>query len=677
MKKDKKPWAISKELHFSGDKSLSHRAAIFAAMAKGVSEIKNFLPGEDTLNTLSVFESLGTKIEKKSNTHYLLDSGGMQAWSKSPGTLNVGNSGTSARLLMGLLAGREGVEAVLDGDESLRKRPMKRVMSPLEKFGASIENKETLPLRISGKKIRDIDFTEELGSAQVKSALILAAISSGVKLSLLQNKPSRDHTENMLRYCGVPVDFQSGKVEMCPPYNLEARDFFIWGDISSAAFFIVAGLLASEGELYIRNVLLNPYRDRFLNVLKRMGGRIEVLPQKTECGEIGGDILVYPSKLSGTEILPEEIPSLIDELPILTIAGIFADGTFSFRGAHELRVKESDRIETMARNLKNLGVPVVEYEDGLSLNGDPNRHLAGTVRPDMDHRIVMSFEVANARSRANGSEAHIKITGKEWVNTSFPDFYEKWNMINQSISPTEDKGFNQYSGLIVTLDGHAGSGKSTIAKQLASQYGFYQIDSGALYRALTWYALEKVPAPTILESLNHEKFKKFLSAPSWDVGFDKNGLQYVAIDGKRLHDEIRTSKVTSLIKEMADSKDVRETVNTALRRLAHRHFPIVADGRDMGSIVFPEAAVKFFVTADVRERAQRRFVEFQKNAAEEITLEEVESRIRERDRDDENRDFGALKIPDDAIFIDTTSRNIDVAIETVVTILRIVADNSR
>ncbi|MES0490163.1 MAG: 3-phosphoshikimate 1-carboxyvinyltransferase [Leptospirales bacterium] len=425
---------VSGILNFSGDKSLSHRAAILSSIAKGSSAIENFLQAEDTKNTMLAMESMGVQRTGEFTETFKVDSPGLSGYSQNSANIDVGNSGTGARLLLGLFSGLPDTSVTIDGDDSLRKRPMGRIAEPLARFGAHFEPSDKLPIQVMGKKLLPIIHHETLGSAQVKSALMLAAIASNVPLRLEESKPSRDHTENMLEYCGIDIlretlDTGGNIIEMEPPYEVQPREFNIWGDISSASFFIILGLLAKEGEIRVNDVLLNPFRDRFIKILREMGGDLEVIEKETRCGEKGGDIIARPSKLVGIAIDPKDIPGIIDELPILTIAGVFATGEFTFRNAKELRFKESDRIAVMVENLKRCGVAVEEFPDGLKVSGDPSRKLTGEVETFMDHRIVMSFEIANIISRANGETQDLTIKGREWVSTSFPDFFNKLDQV--------------------------------------------------------------------------------------------------------------------------------------------------------------------------------------------------------------------------------------------------------
>ncbi|MDH4261985.1 MAG: 3-phosphoshikimate 1-carboxyvinyltransferase [Spirochaetia bacterium] len=438
-------------LEFKGDKSLSHRSAIFSALGRGTFEIKNFLTAEDTINTLNAMKNLGVRIEGdvKSGS-FKVHSQGLANAMKNIGqlkfTADLGNSGTGSRLLMGLFSGLPDAEVIITGDESLKKRPMGRISKPLTAAGAVFEPLDKLPITVYGRKLLPIMHVENLGSAQVKSALILAAIASGVSLRMEEQIPSRDHTENMLQFCGVNLtkenlDVSEGTgdktggflIEMEPPYDIKPVAFDIWGDISSASFFIILGLLNQKKKVHIKNVLLNPYRDKFVHILKKMGGQIEIIEKEERCGERGGDIIASPSQLHGIEISPSDVPAIIDELPVLTIAGLFSKGKFSYRGAGELRHKESDRISAMVKNLTGLGVSVEEFSDGLSLDGNPDFSLTssnseGIIQSHLDHRIVMSFEILQKAILLNGGISNLTIDGKEWVATSFPDFYDKLDL---------------------------------------------------------------------------------------------------------------------------------------------------------------------------------------------------------------------------------------------------------
>ena len=651
-------------LTFPGDKSLSHRAAILATLAQGTSTISNFLDAGDTMNTLKAMQALGARVTDLGDRSFRVESDGLKSLKSPSGTIDCGNSGTGSRLIMGLLAGLDGVTAVIDGDASLRKRPMRRVTGPLEKLGAKFEwlgEKDCLPVRVTGTKLPPIEFTETLGSAQVKSAVILAALASQTSLTLHEPIPSRDHTENMLRFAGVDVVRNGSTIHVAAGVCPQPREYKIWGDVSSAAFFAVGASLIPESEVLLRGLLLNPYRDAYLHALRQMGAFIEILPQRNECGERGGDVLVRHAQLKGIELDPKVIPALIDEIPVLTVAGTFAQGKFSYRNAKELRVKESDRIAIMAKNLGGVGVKTEEFEDGMVVQGNPRHSLSGKIESDMDHRIVMSFEIANL---VNGGK--LEIEGKEWVQTSFPSFYEKLkSTISYGLKPIA----NSWEPQVITIDGPAGSGKSTVAYMLAKQLGFSQIDSGALYRAFTYAGFreyERIFSPGLKSGAKDaanwpkavaedERLISYLKAIPLELKFSDDGKQHVFVEGKELTLELRSPEIAGRIKPVADARYLRERVREVLVAAAEK-YSLVADGRDMGTEVFTGAGFKFFLTAQSRTRAERRLAEFREKSPN-ITLEEVERQIIERDRDDATREFGGLRPADTAIFIDTSSHS--------------------
>ncbi|TGK04831.1 3-phosphoshikimate 1-carboxyvinyltransferase [Leptospira semungkisensis] len=419
-----------REISVPGDKSLSHRSVLFSVLSKGTSRVSGFLEAEDPLNTMKAFSHLGLKIEKLSPGSYLFTSPGKSSLHSPKEELDFGNAGTGIRLSAGLLAGLSGINARLTGDHSLQKRPMSRIIKPLSAMGASIHGKEDkAPLEIQGKKLSPFVYKSPIASAQVKSCLMLAAMASETSLEYEEEILSRDHTENMFRFLGNKLQYSSPThFKMEPPYIFEAGDFKVPGDISSAAFFLVLGVLLKEGSVLVKNVGLNPSRVGILKALEAMGAKILIHNERVECGEPVGDLEAVSSNLYFSDIPEEWIPSLIDEIPILTIAGLFAKGGFAIRHAEELRAKESDRITAMVENLRNLGILVHEYKDGYEIpeqNSSANSSelqawLSGKgakISTKMDHRIAMSFLVLRAVSG-------LDLTPDEtsWIETSFPGF---------------------------------------------------------------------------------------------------------------------------------------------------------------------------------------------------------------------------------------------------------------
>lgn len=407
-------------IHVPGDKSISHRSVLFSSLAEGESEITGFLEAEDPLNTMKSFSKLGVEFTKVGVGHYKVKSPGKYKLKNPAEELDFGNGGTGIRLSAGLLCGLNGVTTILTGDASLRKRPMKRIIDPLSSMGAdisSINNDGKAPLKVTGKKLNDFSYKSALSSAQVKSCLMLAAISSDVRLDYDEEELSRDHTENILRFMGGKITHTSKTAfTIEPPFSFKGTGFKVPGDISSAAFFIVLGLIAKSGTITIKNVGLNPARTGILTVLKNMGGKIEIINSRTECGEDIGDLLVNPSELKKSAITSDLIPSIIDEIPVLTIAGLFAKGGFEIRDAEDLRAKESDRIHAMVHNLKKLGVEVEEFKDGYAFS-EISSIRSSVIESFMDHRIAMSFLILK-----NLLQNEITIDDDSWIDTSFPEF---------------------------------------------------------------------------------------------------------------------------------------------------------------------------------------------------------------------------------------------------------------
>jgi 3-phosphoshikimate 1-carboxyvinyltransferase len=410
------------EIEVPGDKSVSHRSVLFSALAEGTSKISGFLEAEDPLNTMKSFSKLGVNYSKIGPNEYRVDSPGKKKLHSPTDELDFGNGGTGIRLAAGLIAGLPNIRAVLNGDESLRKRPMKRIIDPLRVMGSQIKSfndKETAPLEIIGRILHSHNkHTAVLSSAQVKSCLMLAAISSDVELDYEEPELSRDHTENMLQFLGGKLEKKEGhRFIIKPPFSFKGAHFKVPGDISSAAFFIVLGLLAKKGNLLIKNIGLNPARIGILTVLRNMGGKIIEEDLREECGEITGNLRVYPSTLKKTEISKDLIPSIIDEIPILTIAGLFSEGGFKISHAEDLRAKESDRIHSMVHNLKKLKINVEEHRDGYEFSEVQSLELA-MMESFMDHRIAMSFLILNKVINLG-----LEIDDSSWIETSFPTFH--------------------------------------------------------------------------------------------------------------------------------------------------------------------------------------------------------------------------------------------------------------
>lgn len=405
-------------VHVPGDKSISHRAVMFGALAKGTTSVTHFLEGADCLSTISCFQKMGIEIEKQDDK-VLIHGKGLRGLNSPREILDAGNSGTTTRLIAGILAGQKFISE-LDGDASLRSRPMKRIMDPLNAMGADIRcrgENNCLPLRIVGHPLTAIHYTSPVASAQVKSCVLLAGMYADGVTSVTEPFLSRNHTEIMLRSFGADIRSEGTTVSIRPEPDLLAQDITVPGDISSAAFFIAAGLLTQGSEILLKNVGINPTRAGILKVCQDMGADITLL-NADYSGEPAADILVRTSSLKGTVIQGADIPTLIDELPVIAVMAAFAGGTTVIRDAAELRVKESDRIAVMTDNLRRMGADVEETEDGMIIHGGRPLHGA-VIDPRLDHRVAMSFAVAGTVC-----EGTMDILDGDCVRISYPDFYK-------------------------------------------------------------------------------------------------------------------------------------------------------------------------------------------------------------------------------------------------------------
>ena len=406
------------EITVPGDKSISHRSVMFGAISEGLTEITNFLQGADCLSTIACFQKLGISIENTPDK-ILVHGKGMHGLCAPKETLDAGNSGTTTRLISGILAGQP-FSTTLTGDASIQKRPMKRIMEPLSMMGADIvseKNNGCAPLRITGSKLHGIHYASPVASAQVKSAVLLAGLYADGETKVTEPALSRNHTELMLRGFGASVQSEHNTASVLPCRQLYGQKVTVPGDISSAAYFLAAGLLIPGSEILIKNVGVNPTRDGILKVIRAMGGRLTLLNERVCAGEPVADLLVSGSSLHATSIGGDIIPSLIDEIPVIAIMAAFAEGTTVIRDASELKVKESDRIRTVSMGLSAMGCDVTPTDDGMIITGARQLHGA-VIDSFVDHRIAMSFAVA-----ALAAQGETTIRGGECVNISYPDFY--------------------------------------------------------------------------------------------------------------------------------------------------------------------------------------------------------------------------------------------------------------
>ncbi len=415
----KKSKGLLGELTVPGDKSISHRTVMLGALAEGVTEAEGFLPGADCLSTISCFRQMGVSIHQEGD-RILIHGVGLHGLKAPERILDAGNSGTTVRLLSGILAGQNFTSRIT-GDASIQKRPMKRIIEPLSQMGASVSSVNgngCAPLEIHGSSLHGIHYHTPVASAQVKSCILLAGMYGQNATSVTEPALSRDHTERMLRFMGASLSSDGRTVSIQPEPRLKGKKIRIPGDISSAAYFIAAGLLVPNSEILLKNVGINTTRSGMLNVCRDMGADLTLLNEDTSGPEPVADLLVKSSSLHGTVIEGDLIPALIDELPILAVLAAFAQGTTTIRDAAELKVKESDRIASVSENLRRMGADVTPTEDGMILHGGKPLHGA-TIETGLDHRIAMSFSIA-----ALAAEGDTKIPDADCVSISYPEFYQ-------------------------------------------------------------------------------------------------------------------------------------------------------------------------------------------------------------------------------------------------------------
>ena len=411
--------AIRGDIAVPGDKSISHRSLLLGAIADGVSEIEGFGASKDTLSTAAAVRALGAGVEADGD-RVRVEGVGLRGLEEPGGPLDCGNAGTLMRLLPGILAGHEG-RFELVGDESLSTRPMERIAEPLRAMGARVETDDGhAPVVVEGGALQPVRWELPVASAQVKSAILLAGLyAEGGPTVVVEPSPTRDHTERMLEAMGARVQRKAGEAGVSPSNGLRPLHTSVPGDFSSAAPFLVAATLLAESELRLHGVGLNPTRTGFLGVLERMGARIAVFNRRVVGGEPVADLQVESAELVATEVRPEEVPTLVDELPLFALAAGMAHGDSVVTGAEELRVKESDRVESVKDALRPLGVHIETRQDGFRVRGVPSRPKGGgVVEAAGDHRIAMLGAVAGLVSREG-----VELRGAETVAVSFPDFF--------------------------------------------------------------------------------------------------------------------------------------------------------------------------------------------------------------------------------------------------------------
>jgi 3-phosphoshikimate 1-carboxyvinyltransferase len=650
--------AISKlhaEFRVPGDKSMSHRAAILGGLSNGVCTIRNFLPSEDCLNTLNAMKALGAEVEVLEELAgygpvHLRIHGRSLKLDAPPAPIDCGNSGTGMRLLAGLLAGQP-FTSELFGDASLSSRPMGRITVPLGQMGANIEclgeKPGCAPLRIHPAKLSPITYQMPVASAQVKSAVLLAGLFADGETTVVQPAVTRDHTERMMASFGIitrqegdAITIQSGQVP-------QACDFTVPGDVSSAAFWLVAAAALPGSRLLVKDCGLNPTRTAILKVLTRMGAHMIEIVHETS-GEPIGNIEIHGAPLKGTTIYPSEVPNLIDEIPVIAVAAALANGRTVIRNAKELRVKETDRITTVVNNLRAMGGVVEEFEDGMEIEGGHPLHGA-VIDSFGDHRIAMAFAIAGLFAKG---ETVIRNT--ECVNTSYPGFAHHLAAILRERSEPADFEVPVISNkkhFAIAIDGPAASGKSTLARLLAGHLGLTMVNSGAMYRAVTWRVLKEGVDPrdsvAVIRLLEH-----------MDIRCDRKGMfSSISIDGIDPEAELRSEAVNANVSTVSAIPEVRRHL-IRMQRAYLETGSVVMEGRDIGSVVFPDTPYKIYVDADERVRAARRGGDG-----------EVDS-IAKRDDADSTRKTAPLMVADGATVLDTSDLDIESAVGAALQILR-------
>jgi 3-phosphoshikimate 1-carboxyvinyltransferase len=644
-----------------GDKSISHRALLLAALADGPSRIRGILPSADVQATAAALRALGASIPPLS-ADFVVEGRGPAALRSPAHPLDCGNSGTTARLLAGVLAALPGVEARLEGDESLCRRPMRRVAAPLGAMGAQLvfegaPGHDGLPLRVVGGTLRPLVFDSPHASAQVKSAVLLAGLLAGVEVTVAEPERSRDHTERMLAARGVRVEVDGPTVRLPAGQRLRPLDTEVPGDPSSAMFWAALAALASTGELRVEGVALNPTRTGGFDLLRRMGAAVSLLDQRDAGGEPVGTVVVAPGALRAIDVRGGDIPRAIDELPMLACLAARAQGTTVVRDAQELRVKESDRIRAVVANLRAIGVQADELPDGFAVTGGTHP-LAGTVVTHGDHRLAMAFGVLAALP---GNALALDDPG--CVAVSYPGFWEELTRltgasvrtaVRKSVAPTAPP-----APLVIAIDGPAASGKSSTAQWVARELGVHHVDSGAFYRAVAWLGGESGIAPA-------EWTAAQLLAEAHRVGRRLTERSVLpVIDGLDRDEALRGGAVTAAVSRVAQMPAVRAWVNDQVRA-AGAETDVVVDGRDIGTAVFPHAGLKVFLVADPWERARRRLLQRLGRRPSDVEIAEETEALVARDAQDAAQSVPAR----DAVTIDTTTVTQAEQVERIVALAR-------
>ena len=632
---------IKGECTVAGDKSISHRALMLGSQVLGTTRIHGLLEGEDVLRTASALNSLGVRTRRDSQGIWTVTGVGVGGLAESHDVLDMGNSGTSTRLLMGLVAPYD-FTTFFTGDASLRKRPMGRVITPLTQIGAQFNAREggKLPLAVKGtKNPMPITYTLPVPSAQVKSAILFAGLNTPGITTVIEKEATRDHSENMLRYFGFDVKNQlladgSSSISVVgqPAQKLGEYEINVPADPSSAAFLVVASLICPGSDLLIRNVSINPLRTGLFTTLKEMGAKLEFVNERNVAGEPVADIHIKHSKLKAVNVPASRAPSMIDEYPILAVAAAFASGESVMHGLSELRVKESDRLSAIVLALTACGVSARADGDNLHVKGSPSVKGGTTITTHFDHRIAMAFLVMGMASKEP-----VTVDDATAIATSFPNFTELCNSLGARIAAPRPATTSRQAALVVAIDGPAASGKGTLARRIAEHFNMDYLDTGSLYRAVGMKIIYSGKEPNNLQDA--------LEAAK-------------TIDAEDLaNPRLRQERIGQAASVVSAFPEVRAALLEFQREFARKSLVsgrgAVLDGRDIGTVVCPDADLKFFITATMFARAKRRHKELEGEGIQ-VIFESVLEDLRERDERDEKRAVAPMRPADDAYIIDSS-----------------------
>jgi 3-phosphoshikimate 1-carboxyvinyltransferase len=603
---------------------------LLGALAEGTSVVHGLSDGADVAASLAAVEAMGAGVERGADGSVVLH-GGRSRLHAPTGPIDCGNSGTSMRLLAGLVAGFAW-ETVLVGDDSLSTRPMDRVAEPLGAMGAHVTGQGQRcvpPLQVRGGDLHGIDWTATVASAQVKSAILLAGLTADGVTVYREPVTTRTHTEEMLAEAGADLTVEpwgEGRVVTLRASGLKPVERTVPGDPSAAAFFVVAGCVGTDSDVAVADVYDGPARLGFVSVLQRMGASVTLVPG----GQGMTTIRARSSVLQGTEVPAHEIPAL-DEIPALAVAAAVAHGTTVFRDVGELRVKEVDRLAAVVAMVEAFGARAEVEGDTLAVTGVGGALRGARFDSQGDHRMAMAAAVAGV---AAGDGERTLVTGFRAVGTSYTSFADDLGSL------TSDSGGRAPRPLIVAIDGPAGAGKSTVSRAVAARLGVERLDTGAMYRAVTALALARDVEPDDASAV------AALADNAIDAG------ERVVIDGDDVTSRIRTPEVGRAVSLVAANPAVRSRLVDQQRAWARVHGGGVVEGRDIGSVVFPEAELKVYLTASPEERARRRD-------------DEAPEGVARRDRIDSTRQASPLREADDAHLLDTTGRTVDDVVEEV------------